>query len=154
MPTALPPVRVGQAVPALNLLDLRGQSAPLTGNTGEPTVLLFWNNGCGFCRAMLNDLRAWDENPPPGAPRLVVISSGSAEENCALNLRGRVLLDNEQQAVRRFGANGTPMAVLLDSEARVASPVVGGAAAVFDLVRVAVPPKADGATIKETVPRQ
>jgi len=37
------------------------------------------------------------------------------------------------EAGQAFGASGTPMAVLVDAEGRIASPVVAGAAAVLAL---------------------
>jgi thiol-disulfide isomerase/thioredoxin len=122
-------------VPSITLPDLDGNPARLPELRGEPTVLLFWNNGCGFCRAMIPDLRAWEADKPAGSLRLIVISSGDIEQNRGLQLRSRILLDNEQQVARRFGANGTPMAILLDDQARVASAVAAGAQAVLDLAR-------------------
>ena len=136
---SVPALTLGQSVPLMKLIDLDGGPVHLPQLRGEPTVLLFWNNNCGFCRAMLDDLRAWDADKPPETPRLVVISSGDVEANRALNLGASVWLDNGQQVARRFGANGTPMAVLLDEDAKLASPVVAGAKAVMDLARGSSP---------------
>ena len=45
-----------------------------------------------------------------------------------------VLLDPRWELAGAFGADGTPMAVLLDSEGRIAGPLVTGAEAVIDLL--------------------
>jgi len=54
---------------------------------------------------MLDDLREWDNHLPPDAHKLLVIF----------------------RPERTFGANGTPTAVLVDANGRVASQIVGGA---------------------------
>jgi hypothetical protein len=95
--------------------------------------VLFWNLDCGFCQQMLPDLRAWEAGRSAEAPELLVVSNGSAEANRALALRSHVLLDEKFSVGPSFGAHGTPMAVLVDADGRVASEVAAGAPAVLDL---------------------
>jgi thiol-disulfide isomerase/thioredoxin len=94
---------------------------------------LFWNPDCGFCRAMHDDLVAWEESAEGHGPRLVVVSSGDPERARAERFRSTVLLDPEFSAGDAFGAGGTPSAIRLDADGRVASPVAVGAAAVLAL---------------------
>lgn len=101
-----------------------------------PTLLLFWNPGCGFCSRMLPELKAWELTPPTGAPRLVIISTGTVEQNRAMGLHAPVLLDHGFRVGSAFGASGTPSAVLLDADRRIASTVRTGAPAVLALVGV------------------
>jgi hypothetical protein len=84
---------------------------------------------------MLDDLRAWDDQPPEGAPKLLVVSAGSVEDNRAMGLRSPVLVDDSFTVGSAFGANGTPMAVLVDEEGNIVSEAVAGAPAVMALVR-------------------
>jgi hypothetical protein len=49
-----------------------------------------------------------------------------------------VLLDEQYAAGGAFGAAGTPMAVLLDAEGRVASPIAAGVEAVLALAAAGV----------------
>jgi hypothetical protein len=95
--------------------------------------VLFWNLGCGFCQQVLPDLKTWEADPPPGAPQLLVVSAGTVEANQAMGLRSPVVLDQGFNAGRTFGATGTPSAVLIDAQGRIASPVAVGAAAVLAL---------------------
>ena len=97
--------------------------------------MLFWNPGCGFCEQMLGDLKAWEDQPPEGAPRLVVISTGSIEANKAMGLRSPVLLDPRSDAMEAFGASGTPMAVRVDAEGRIASSLAVGREGVLSLLQ-------------------
>ena len=50
-----------------------------------------------------------------------------------MKLSTRVVLDHHFAAGRAFGASGTPSAVLVDAEGRIASEVAVGAPAVLDL---------------------
>src|SRR5262249_19724103 len=100
---------------------------------GRRRLLLFWSPSCGFCQNMLEDVKAWERNPPKDAPELLVISSGSFEEIRAQGFRSRVLLDPNFGAGQVFSAEGTPSAVIVDEQGRVASDVGVGAQAVMAL---------------------
>jgi len=130
-PTAAPvqPTRPnrGDPAPAFSLPDLSGKRVHLADFRGSQTLVLFWNPGCGFCQRMLDDLKVWEANPPAGAPKLLVVSTGSIETNQALGLRSPVLLDENMSVGNTFGANGTPMAVLVDAQGKIASEVAAGA---------------------------
>lgn len=79
VPEPEPSVRIGEPAPALVLRDLAGDDVPLADLYDEPIVALFWNPNCGFCRQMLPLLHAFEQGPPAGTPRVVVISSGHAD---------------------------------------------------------------------------
>lgn len=126
-------VALGMPAPDFNLPDLDGRQVQLAGLRGSETLLLFWNTGCGFCKQMLDELKAWERERPASAPKLVVFSSGPLEDIRAMDLRSTVIPDPSFSYGPRFGANGTPMAVLLDAEARVTSSVAAGGPAVLAL---------------------
>jgi peroxiredoxin len=132
-PAPLPPLHVGDPAPALRLPDLDGSPLDLDTLRGERRLVLFWNPGCGFCQRMLDDLKAWEAHPPAGAPRLLVISTGTVEANRALDLRSPIVLDQGLAMGRAFGAGGTPMAMLVDAEGKIASNLAVGASAVLAL---------------------
>ena len=125
---------VGEPAPGFELPDLTGKLVDLVDFRGKKTLLLFWNPGCGFCQRMLSDLQGWEASPPEGAPELLVVSTGTVEANQAMGLRSPVLLDQEGTKIARtFGANGTPMGVLVDAEGKIASELAVGAPAVLAL---------------------
>jgi peroxiredoxin len=130
---------IGEPAPDLSFSDLDGGTVDLADFRGARTLLLFWRNSCGFCQGMLPDLKAWDAHPPPAAPNLVVVSQGTPKENRALGLQSRVVIDDSFAAGEAFGANGTPMAVLLDPNGKVASGLVVGAQAVLSLAEARAP---------------
>ena len=84
---------------------------------------------------MLEHIKAWERDPPDGAPQLLVVSTGTPEANRAQGFRAPVVLDRNFQTGQLFGAEGTPAAVLLDEDCRVASSVGVGAEEVLALAR-------------------
>jgi peroxiredoxin len=130
-----PPLAVGEPAPAIALPDLDGDVVRLEDFRGRSTLVLFWNPGCGFCQQMLPDVKAWEAAPPRGSPALLVVSTGTAEANRMMKLRSAVVLDQRFEAGRALGAAGTPSAVLVNADGRVASDIAVGAERVLSLAR-------------------
>jgi hypothetical protein len=82
---------------------------------------------------MLPELKALELSSPERAAQLVLISSGEPDQIRRDGLRPRVLLDPEAEAMRAFGAGGTPMGVVIEN-GRIASPVAAGGPAVLELI--------------------
>ena len=131
-PPAQRGLAIGTPAPPIRLEDLDGRTTEL-GGSERPTMVLFWDPSCGFCQQMLGDLRAWEEDPPPAAPALMVVSTGDVEANRAQGLRAPVLLSPDGDVMASFGATGTPMAVIVDTAGRVASPLAAGRGEVMSL---------------------
>jgi peroxiredoxin len=134
-PTVAAAQKVGEDAPEVKLPDLEGNTVELADFRSQQTLVLFWNPGCGFCQQMLPDLKKWEATSPEDAPSLVVVSAGSEEANREMELTSPVLLDQQFATGRAFGASGTPSAVLVDAEGKVASEVAVGAPAVMELAR-------------------
>jgi peroxiredoxin len=132
-PTLAAAEKIGEPAPEVKLPDLEGNTVELEHFKGEETLLLFWNPGCGFCQQMLPDLKEWEAQAPEGTPKLLLISAGSEEANKEMGLASRVLLDQNFAVGQAFGASGTPSAVLVDAEGKVASDIAVGAPAVMEL---------------------
>jgi peroxiredoxin len=127
---------MGARAPELVLANLDGHRIALKDVWKQRTLAIFWNPGCGFCQSMLADLKAFEDDPPTDAPRLVVISTGEPDQTRENDLRCTVMLDPEGRAMDAFGVHGTPMGVLVEN-GRVASPVAAGADAVLALAHTA-----------------
>jgi thiol-disulfide isomerase/thioredoxin/uncharacterized membrane protein YphA (DoxX/SURF4 family) len=126
-------LRIGETAPDLHLPGLDGKQVSLSAMRGHPTLVLFWNPGCGFCQRILGDIRAWETSRADRSPQLLVVSAGGAEVNRAMGLRSPVVLDEAFESSRAFGASGTPSAVMVDKDGRVASPLAVGGPAVLTL---------------------
>jgi thiol-disulfide isomerase/thioredoxin/uncharacterized membrane protein YphA (DoxX/SURF4 family) len=125
--------QIGTPAPVFSLPNLNGKHVSLADFRGSPTLVLFWSPGCGFCKKMLGDLKAWEAKPPPGAPKLLVVSDKTVEENRAMDLRSPIVLDDDGNVMRLFGAHGTPMAILVDAGGNIASKLAKGAPDVLKL---------------------
>jgi peroxiredoxin len=127
-------LKIGEPAPDFSLPDLAGKTVKLSDFRGSKTLLLFWRPSCGFCARMLPDLKAWEENARNGAPKLLVVSTDSVADNKAMRLRSPIVLDQAGMSVgSKFGALGTPMAVLVDADGKIASELAAGAPAVLEL---------------------
>jgi thiol-disulfide isomerase/thioredoxin len=130
-----PEIRVAVTEPGMSMLSL-----PLRRLAGETVTLpeiiqnetmVFWNPGCGYCRAIHADIRRSEQNRPAKAPHMVVVSSGDEASVRAEGFEAPVVLDPDFAFGRVLGIGGTPMAVLVDAHARLASAPAAGREAVL-----------------------
>jgi peroxiredoxin len=127
--------KLGDPAPSFILPDLDGREVSFADFRGQPTLVVFWNPSCGFCKSALPGLRAWAGARDQDDAVLLVVSTGTAEANKAMRIPGRVVLDAGADVMRAFGVGGTPMAVLVDAEGNIASRVAAGGEGVLALVR-------------------
>ena len=126
---------LGEPAPDLRLADLEGETVELGDFRGEKILVLFWDPDCGFCQQILPDLKRLEENRPEDAPKLLVVSAGAEEANREQGFSSTVVLDEQFAVGRAFGAIGTPSAVLVDEEGKVASELAVGTTEILDLTR-------------------
>jgi len=127
--------KVGEPAPPIELQDLKGNTVKLEDFRGAKTLVLFWNPQCGFCQQMLPDLKDLEDSSSKKDSMILLVSAGTGEANKAMGLRSPVVLDPQFAVGRAFGAAGTPSAVLVDEEGKIASEVAVGAPAVLELAR-------------------
>ena len=132
-PAQAPAVQVGDLAPAVSLPDLDGNTVDLAQFKGDKTLMVFWNPGCGFCKRMTEDIKAWEANPPADAPKLLLVSTGAVEANREHGFTSTMVLDQGFSTGRQFGASGTPSAILIDKDGKIASRVAVGAPGVLAL---------------------
>jgi peroxiredoxin/uncharacterized membrane protein YphA (DoxX/SURF4 family) len=130
---------IGKDAPVVELANIDGEPVKLTDFAGQPTAVLFWNPGCGFCQRMVDDLKAWESDPPKDAPKLLVVSTGEADANRKQGFKSPIVLDTGFTVGRSFGASGTPSAVLVNAEGKIASGLAVGGPTVISLLRNEAP---------------
>ncbi len=131
-------VKIGERTPAVSLPDLSGKIVDLADFSGKETLVLFWNPRCGFCNKMLSNLKAWEAKPPEDAPQLLIVSTGTVEENHAMGLQSPIVLDQNFSIGHAVSTSGTPSAILIDAKGNIASEVAVGATAVLALANPVV----------------
>lgn len=130
---------IGDRAPRVDLQAISGEPVSRVGGQGQETLVVFWNPDCRFCRPLLPQLKAWEAEPVGRRPALLIVSAGSVEDNAAMGLSSTIVLDDAFATGRAFGATGTPSAVLVDEQGRIACDVAVGADAVLDLLRAGSP---------------
>jgi hypothetical protein len=115
-----------------------GAAAPefgrLSPDPAKPTALLFLDNGCGSCTAVLDEVRTTVARDP--APRLSfgVVFPGPVTR--PLELGDNVLVHTDEHGLfAKYGVPAAPFAVLVDQAGRVQrSTPLGSAAALRELI--------------------
>lgn len=125
---------LGSMAPDFSLPDLEERSMTLTQLRGQATLLLFWDPRCSFCQQLLGHVRFWEARPIADRPNLLVVSRGDASVNEAQGLRAMTVLDQHFAVGPQYGVIGTPSAVLIDAEGRIASDVAVGGSAILGLI--------------------
>lgn len=125
---------IGTQGTRLPLPNIDGGYVGLDDLKGRSATLLFWGPECSFCQQILPDLKEWEEEAEGMDVQVLIVSSGTAEENRALGLRSRIVLDNAFTTGRDYSVTGTPSAIRLNESGRVASPLVVGGDAVLDML--------------------
>lgn len=131
--------RIGKDAPLVELKNLDGEIVRLADFAGQPTAVLFWNPDCGYCQGMVDDLKAWEARPPRNAPKLLVVSTGDVAKNRKDGLTSPTVLDSGFTVGGSFGASGTPSAVLVGADGKVASGLAVGGSSVISLLRNEAP---------------
>ncbi|HUX88898.1 MAG TPA: PqqD family peptide modification chaperone [Chloroflexota bacterium] len=139
-PASLP---IGETAPSFQLPDLLGKPWSLADLLApdKQVLLLFADAQCGPCNALFPEVGRWQREARDFDA--VVVSRNSSELNQAkASEHGltRVLLQEDREVARAYGALGTPSAVLVGPAGRIQSPVAVGAEAIRALVAQAFEP--------------
>ena len=128
------PPRIGELSPDFSLPDLDGREVKASDFRGRRTLAVFWSLTCPHCKAMMNDLNAWNEARSETDPELLVFSDGDPDDHKELKLRAPILLDKGYKTAEHLGMFGTPSAVILDENGRIATETGVGAANIWALL--------------------
>ncbi|QQS42481.1 MAG: redoxin domain-containing protein [Acidobacteriota bacterium] len=127
-------ILIGEQVPQFSLRDLDGNEFTSEDLKGRNTVAAFWSTSCPFCTKMLGDLKDWNGGRNASGPELVLFSAGNPDEHRSLELGSPILLEDDYGTAMKIGMNGTPSAVLIDEDGRIASETGVGADMIWALL--------------------
>jgi methylamine dehydrogenase accessory protein MauD len=142
-------VPVGAVAPEFSLPDTTGGRTSLEKllADGRRVLLVFVHPSCELCAALARELPRWRERTAKELT-IVVISNGSVQENIAWGREQQLgdialMVQEGNEASLRYRIRGTPSAVLIDADGRIAAAVARGAIAVRELLAAArVPARA------------
>lgn len=115
---------IGLDAPPFALADLDGSTVSLASLTGrgQPLLLMFMTPWCGPCSALGPKVAQWQQTLSERLT-IAVISSGTAEQNEPFEETGleNVLLQESWEVAEDYRINGTPTAVFITPEGKIAS---------------------------------
>lgn len=137
-PAPAPGLPVGSPAPAFKLEGLHGETMTLDAlrSAGKQVMLVFSDPSCGPCNALLPDIARWQKEHADKLS-IALISRGKPDANrskAAEHGLSHVLLQENREVASVYQAAGTPSAVLVSQDGKIASPVSAGSEAIRQLV--------------------
>jgi thiol-disulfide isomerase/thioredoxin/uncharacterized membrane protein YphA (DoxX/SURF4 family) len=129
-----PPTKIGEPLPDFSLTDIHGNEVSTSGLKGRKTLAVFWSLTCPHCSAMMNDLREWNGSRNNGDPYLIVFSEGSVDDHLGIGLDAPIILEAGYKIAEKLGMFGTPSAVVIGEDGRIASETGVGASNIWALI--------------------
>jgi methylamine dehydrogenase accessory protein MauD len=131
---------VGAPAPSFSLRDLEGRKVTLESLTaqGRPVALVFVGASCGSCWVLMPHLARWQATLAERVT-IVMISTGTPEQNAeAIAEHGiaGTFLHSGAKLLDPYRVPGTPTAVIVSPDGRIASSTVVGSRGVEPLVRL------------------
>lgn len=125
----------GAVVHDFELPVMTGGTMTLSQWRGHRVLLLFFSPTCGYCKSLLPDLARLLADGSEDLPVILIVSTGSAEQNRQLfegsGVSCPVLLQEQMEVAALYRVAGTPMAYLIDEQgATVGEAALGGPAVV------------------------
>ncbi|MET9026005.1 MauE/DoxX family redox-associated membrane protein [Nocardia sp. NPDC004168] len=131
---------VGAVAPEFELFGPEGTKTTLEDllASARSVLLVFVHPGCELCAALARELPRWRARTGD-ALAIVAVGNGDAAEQAAWGAEHGLedipsLVQQGNEAALRYRVRGTPSAVLIDPEGRVAAPVARGGIAIRELI--------------------
>lgn len=133
---------VGSRAPGFRLADVNGARITLKSllRDSSPIALVFLSPGCAPCADVLAELPRWQAPLSRDLPIHVVSSVDREQTRAMVAAHGvdRVLIDARGIVATRYGISGTPSALIIGADGRVASAPESGRAAIEAVLRRAL----------------
>lgn len=127
-------IEIGTEIPEFSLLTIEGNEFSKETIRGTETLVTFWSTTCPHCKEMEPELKRWAAGRNGDSPRLVMLSTGEADELRELGIEAPIIIDEGNEVGEKLGMYGTPSAVLVDENGRFASEIAIGAPNIWLLV--------------------
>jgi thiol-disulfide isomerase/thioredoxin/uncharacterized membrane protein YphA (DoxX/SURF4 family) len=127
-------LKIGESIPEFSMADLYGKEISAKDLQGKKTLVTFWSTTCPHCLTMIRDLQEWDREKSADEPNLIVFSDGDNEDHRDIGLKSPILLDEGYKTAATLGMHGTPSAILINENGKIASETALGAENIWALI--------------------
>lgn len=128
-------LRRGDRMPDVELNDTDGRRVAVAAAAARTGLLVFWDTECGYCRRLASQIAKL-----PGLDsRLTIVVNRPSADAVVNDLGAQVLLDPIGEVMNMVGATGTPSAVRVDANGRLASEPMVGAPTILNVLDAAAP---------------
>ena len=132
---------VGAPAPEFELPAADGRRVSLRALLGRglPVLLIFSSPGCGHCDALLPQVAGWQHQHRDRLTVALATRRPAGHKAATPDTPGLrdVLVQANREIAGAYGANGTPSAVLIAANGKIASPLAWGAQAITQLIHSA-----------------
>jgi thiol-disulfide isomerase/thioredoxin len=132
VPSAHAKIAVGDALPAVSLLNWEGRAVRLEELRGKVVIIDFWASWCATCRRALPELEEISKRYATAGLVVVGVNVDQARSRADQFLTERLphptmllLSDPDGELLARFGAQGMPALYLIDQKGIVKLAVAG-----------------------------
>jgi thiol-disulfide isomerase/thioredoxin/uncharacterized membrane protein YphA (DoxX/SURF4 family) len=116
------------------LRNSSGKTTKLADLKGNETLAVFWSVTCPHCVAFLEEFREWDQTKNGNSPNLVLFSTAVGDDFKELGFRSESVTDTEWKISNKIGMEGTPSAILINADGKIASETAAGAKNIMALI--------------------
>ena len=141
---AAPQPAPSMPAPAFTGTGLIGEKITLESlrSPGLPVFLIFSDPKCGPCQALQPEIVTWQQEHKDKLT-IALVTRGSIDDvRAKVGDSGltRVVIEDDRAISKLFDASGTPSAILIDRQGRIASKVAPGVPAIRELLETALKP--------------
>lgn len=127
-------LKIGEPIPDFSLTGAEGETVTNETIKGRNTLAVFWGMACPHCVNMKETIAEIENTHNGSAPNLIFFSDGNPAENRELGFKSPVVLDSRYEISKQIGMSGTPSAVLIDENGRIASGTATGEQKIWALI--------------------
>ena len=127
-----PTLKRGERVPDITFASTEGGAFSLPADTaGKLTVILFWSEGCNYCKKEMPFIQPVYEKYKDSAFEFLAVHAGPGMEASvaikkSMGLTFPMVVDEKFRSKKAYGVRAVPSMYVLDAEGKLKERILGG----------------------------